>query len=479
MASNLETVLAKVLKRVNPSEKERREVLELAGILIERVKKASKEARVKARIRVEGSVAKDTWIRGEPDIDIFMQVPLSTPREAFGTTCLNIAKEATKGSVQVERFADHPYLEAVVNGIRVNVVPCYKAKLGEWVSATDRTPFHTDYVMPRLDERLRSEIRLLKRFMKGVGVYGAEIKVGGFSGYLCELLVLRYNSFVGVLKAAADLRETWLIDYEGYYKGRENELPRIFEEPLIMVDPVDKGRNVASAVREERLVEFMAASREFLKNPSFEFFYPSKTKTLSREQLLKEIKKRESTLVCVKFAQVKAVPDILWGQLYKTQRSLRKMLEQNDFHAIRDSAWSNETDLSVLVFEVEHGKLPSVKKHLGPPLWKKAECDNFLRKHAASTETISGPYIEGDRWVVEIRRKHTSIVELLRDKLKDGGRQVGVAELVSKAVKKSLEVKVNEQILSWYSSDSQFANFVTEYLKARPRWLVKTNAAKV
>ena len=185
MASNLVTVLTKVLTRVNPSEKERREVLELADILIERVKKASKEAGVKARVRVEGSVAKDTWIKGEPDIDIFMQLPLSTPREAFGTICLNIAKEATKGSVQVERFAEHPYLEAIVNGTRVNIVPCYKAKLGEWVSATDRTPFHTDYVMPRLDERLRSEIRLLKRFMKGIGVYGAEIKVGGFSGYLC------------------------------------------------------------------------------------------------------------------------------------------------------------------------------------------------------------------------------------------------------------------------------------------------------
>jgi tRNA nucleotidyltransferase (CCA-adding enzyme) len=479
MASNLETVLAKVLKKVNPSEKDEKKVLQLADNLVEKVKTAAKKNGVKARVRVEGSVAKDTWIRGEPDIDIFMQVPLSTPREAFETTCLNIAKEATEGSAQVERFAEHPYLEAIVNGTRVNIVPCYKAKLGEWVSATDRTPFHTDYVMPRLDERLRSEIRLLKRFMKGIGVYGAEIKVGGFSGYLCELLVLRYNSFVGVLKAATDLRETWLIDYEGYYKGRENELPKIFEEPLIVVDPVDKGRNVASAVRKARLIEFMAASREFLKNPSLEFFYPSKTKTLSKKQLLKEIKKRESTLVLVKFAQAKTVPDILWGQLYKTQRSLRKMLEQNDFHVIRDSAWSNEKDLSVLVFEVEHGKLPMVKKHLGPPLWKKAECGDFLRKHTASTETISGPYIEDDRWVVEIKRKHTNIVELLRDKLKDGGRQVGVAELISQAVKKTLEIKVNEQIMKVYSSDSEFAIFLTDYLKGRPRWFRRAHAVKV
>ena len=31
--------------------------------------------------------------------------------------------------------------------------------------------------------------------MQGIGVYGAEIKVGGFSGYLCELLVMKYGGF--------------------------------------------------------------------------------------------------------------------------------------------------------------------------------------------------------------------------------------------------------------------------------------------
>jgi len=477
--SKLEKVSATTLKRITPSRKERKEVLSLAQELVEKVNEAAEKLGVEAEVRVEGSVAKDTWLREEPDIDIFMRVPTSMPREAFGTVCLKIAKEATRGFKQVERFAEHPYLESFVNSTRVNIVPCYQVKPGEWVSATDRTPFHTDYVKPRLNEQLRGEIRLLKRFMKGVGVYGAEIKVGGFSGYLCELLTLKYNSFVGVLKSAADLRNAWLIDYEGYYKGRENELPRIFEEPLVVVDPVDKGRNAASAVRKERLIEFVAASRGFLKNPRLEFFYPRETKSFSTRQLLNEIKKRRSTLVFVKFGRVKAVPDVLWGQLYKTQRSLRKMLEQNDFHVIRDSAWSNEQDLNVLVFEVEHGMLPLVKKHLGPPIRKKAECENFLRKHVGSAATVSGPYIEEDRWVVEIKRKHNDIVALLSEKLREGGRQVGVAELISRVIDKSLQIMVNEQITKSYSSDSQLAKFVTEYLKAKPRWLNRTHAVKV
>jgi len=471
MTSTLERVSATVLKKVTPSLREKKKVLSLAENLVHRVKTAAKKARVDAEVRVEGSVAKDTWLREEPDIDIFMRVPISMPREAFGTVCLKIAKEATKGFKQVERFAEHPYLEAFVNSTRVNIVPCYQVKPGEWVSATDRTPFHTDYVKPRLNEQLRGEIRLLKRFMKGVGVYGAEIRVGGFSGYLCELLTLQYKSFVGALKSAADLRNAWLIDYQGYYKGREEELTKIFEEPLVVVDPVDKGRNAASAVRKERLIEFVAASREFLRKPSLEFFYPRETKALSARQLINEMEKRGSTLVFVKFGRVKAVSDVLWGQLYKTQRSLRRLLEQNDFHVIRDSAWSNEQNLNVLVFEVEHGKLPLVKKHLGPPIRKKTECEDFLRKHIGSSNTISGPYTEDDRWVVEIKRKHTDVVALLSEKLKDGGRQVGVAEFISQIVPKTLKILVNEDVLELYSVDVEFARFLTQHLEAKPGWL--------
>jgi len=479
MISALERVSATVLKKVTPSQSEKKKVLSLAANLVEQVKTAAKKARVDVEVRVEGSVAKDTWLREEPEIDIFMRLPISTRREAFGTVCLKIAKEATKGFRQVERFAEHPYLEAFVNSTRVNIVPCYRVKPGKWVSATDRTPFHTDYVKPRLNEPLRSEIRLLKRFMKGMGVYGAEIKVGGFSGYLCELLILNYNSFLEVLKAAADLRNAWLIDYESYYKGRENELPKIFEEPLAVVDPVDKGRNVASAVRKERLIELIAASRSLLQKPSLEFFYPRETKALTTKQLLNEIQKRRSTLVFIKFGRVKAVPDVLWGQLYKTQRSLRKMLEKNDFHVIRDSVWSNEQELNMLIYEVEHDKLPLVKKHLGPPIRKKTECENFLRKHMGSSGTVSGPYLEDGRWVVEIRRKHNDVVALLSEKLKDGGRQVGVADLISRTLAKNFKVMVNEQIVKSYLSDPQFAKFVTEYLKAEPRWLKTTHGVKV
>jgi tRNA nucleotidyltransferase (CCA-adding enzyme) len=307
--------------------------------------------------------------------------------------------------------------------------------------------------------------------MKGIGVYGAEIRVGGFSGYLCELLTLHHGSFTEFLRSIADWRENRIIDYEGHYKGREQKTRKIFEEPLVVVDPVDKGRNAAAAVRKERLDELIVASRAFLTKPHQEFFYPGATAAYTPEKLVQAITTRGSTIVFVKFGRVRAVPDILWGQLYKSQRALKKMLQQHDFNIIRNHIWSDERDLNILIFEAEQRFLPLIKKHMGPPTEKRKECDKFLRKHVGVANTISGPRIEGGRWVVETKRRYTDIVNLLDEKLKDGGRRVGVADLISQAVANTLDILVNEEITKLYSSNVEFAKFLTEYLEGKPRWL--------
>jgi tRNA nucleotidyltransferase (CCA-adding enzyme) len=470
LASSIEDVLAEVLKRVNPSESEQKKVQGLARKLTKKVKEAANEKGLKTDIRVEGSVAKNTWLRDCPEIDVFMQVPTTIPREAFGTVFLEIAKKATAGYKQIERFAEHPYLEAVMDDVYVNIVPCYNVKRSEWISATDRTPFHTDYIKPQLDEKMGEEVRLLKRFMKGIGVYGAEIKVGGFSGYLCELLVLNYGSFIKVLCAATNWSEGLVIDYEGQYNS-VNDVKKVFEEPFIMVDPVDKGRNVAAAVRVERLNEFIAASREFLKNPDMKYFYPPETKALEFTELINRINTRGSTIIFIKFEGEAPVPDILWGQLYKSKKALRKTIQHYKFTILRDDIWSNEKDLNILIYEVENRFLPKMKKHLGPPLKNIVDCEKFLRKHLVANSTVSGPRIDEGRWVAEVKRVYFDVAKLLKEKLEDGGRSLGVAELISEFIANSLEILINDEALKVYSGYPKFAKFLTEYLEGKPRWL--------
>jgi tRNA nucleotidyltransferase (CCA-adding enzyme) len=472
----LNAIHEEILKKITPTQADRAKIQALAKDLQQKVALACQEQGVKAAVRVEGSVAKDTWLREEPEIDVFMRLPATIPRRSLGEISLKIAREATRGAKQIERFAEHPYLEAFIGGVRLNIVPCYDAKPGEWLSATDRTPFHTDYVKKRLNDALRSEVRLLKKFLQGIKAYGAEIKTGGFSGYLCELLILHYKSFIETLRAFAKYTQRITVDIEGYYTGREKELKLLFLEPLVMIDPVDKARNVASAVQPQKLYTLVGAARAYLKNPSTKFFYPPKTGALIADALASELNNRGSSLIFLTLGKIDAVPDVLWGQLYKTQRALRKLAELNDFNVLRDAVWSNEKTLSVFAFELEQRELPSVKKHLGPPLKREKECENFLSKYARNDGVVSGPYIEDGRWVVELRRRFTDVVELLREKLQDGGRNIGVAELMSQAFREKLSVLVNSEAAEVYRSNRDFAEFLTGFLSGKPFWLKAAEA---
>jgi tRNA nucleotidyltransferase (CCA-adding enzyme) len=466
-----EDVCRIVLDKIVPDSAERERVTALAEAIRSKVDEAAREAGVLAEVRVDGSVAKDTWLSKDVDIDVFMRVPTTLSRRELGTVCLDIARNAAAGYRQVERFAEHPYLETWIKKTRVNIVPCYNVERGQWISATDRTPFHTEYVRTCLTDRLKNEVRLLKRFMKGIGVYSAEIKVKGFSGYLCELLALQYLSFLKVLTAAAT---SWskgvIIDLEEYYCGREDEPRKLFEAPVIIVDPVDKGRNAAAAVSKEKLSEFIAASNAFTKQPDLKFFCPPDTKPIKTKLLTRALKKRGNDLLFIKFGKVKAVPDILWGQLYKTQRSLKNLLKQNDFEVLRTSVWSDEKLNHILIFELESAVIPPFKKHLGPPVGSR-EAEKFLQKHLGSVNTISGPWIEEGRWAVYTRRRYDSAVRLFQESLADGGRNVGVADLIAESIRKSKAIMINEKILGYYTSKPDFTTFFTDYLLGRPKWL--------
>jgi tRNA nucleotidyltransferase (CCA-adding enzyme) len=470
---SFEEIRWEVLKRVKPSESDQKKVQALADRLTKKVEQAAKTKGVEAEVRIEGSVAKDTWLKDCPEIDVFMRVSESVPQEEFGTVLLDVAKEATKDYVQIERYAQHPYIEAVTkDGVYLNVVPCYKVKQGNLISATDRTPFHTDYVKAHLSEKMSEEVRLLKRFMRGINVYGAEIKVGGVSGYLCELLVLNFGSFLEVLRAAADWKEKTIIDTEKQYKQTKT-LKEKFVEPLIVIDPVDKQRNVAAAVRPEKLDEFIAASREFLKTPAMKFFYPPKLTALTRKELFESFHERGSCLVFIKFEGKTAVPDILWGQLYKSQKAIQKIIIQNDFMVFRDVVWSDEKSLNVFVFELQNCLIPNMKTQVGPPLSRKKESEKFLQKHLGSGLIVCGPRIEESRWVVDLKRDYSDAVDLLKNKLRDGGKREGVADIVAEAVK-SLQILVNDEIVPFYSSNPDFAGFLTQFLDGKPLWLSLT-----
>lgn len=467
--TSLQEILAVTASRIAPNKIERERVTLTAEAMRARVDQVARSRGLKARVRINGSVAKDTWLSGDADIDIFLQIPAELPRSALERDYLDVARDAA--GQYTERFAEHPYVEAYADGIRVNIVPCYDVKKGDWRSAADRTPHHTQYMASKLDDNLRREARLTKKFAKGIGVYGAETKTSGFSGMLCEILALHYHTFENLVLESASWKNGELIDVEGYYDDHRDEIADLFPASLIVIDPVDKGRNVAAAVAKKRMWSFVAASRSLTVRPRLEFFFPPSIDPLAVSSATEILRTRENDLLVVQFGPVDAVVDILWSQLYKTEKSLRNLFRTHGFIVLRSASWSNEKNTSAILVELERECLRSVFRHLGPPVWRRHESDSFLNKHAAAADTVTGPRIEDERWVVDKRRKYASAAQLLTDKMESGGRTIGVAARLAASCAKGFQILLNEQVMELYTRDRGFAQFLTDFLRGRPFWL--------
>lgn len=406
----MEKLLKEVLKKITPTEEEYEREKKIVEVIFREIKKFKLEP------VLVGSLAKRTDLRGDKDIDILIKFHKDVSREELEKKGLEIGKKIfTKLKAKYEiDYAEHPYVLGNYKGYNVEIVPCYDTKKPK--SAVDRTPFHTEYIQKKIKnkEALRKEIRLLKQFMKGIDVYGAEAKIQGFSGYLTELLVINYNSFINALKAATEWSSSQVLDPENLWEEDKESAKYFFSgAPFIVIDPVDKDRNVAAAVSKEKLSEFIVSAREFLKLPKIEFFFPKKKEVPKIKELKDSIKKRETKIIAILLKHKKINPNALYSQLRKTKSSIENFLEKYKFKILKSAEWSNEISLSTIIFEFEVFSLPRVEFWVGPPIYSQLkEQENFLKKY-------KNAYIEGDRWVVDRDRKIQKVEDLIKKILKE------------------------------------------------------------
>ena len=229
-----------ILNDIKPTNEEDSEVNRVSLKLMEYLQECISAESIDAEVFLVGSVSKGTYLRGKSDIDIFIAFPLDTDKQFLKENGLKLAHMCNDhfGGVAKHHFASHPYVTCDIEGFEVDIVPCYAINDGsELKSAVDRTILHTKYVKANLKDSQKDEVLLLKRFMDMTGTYGSEFKVGGFAGYLCELLIIKYGSFENTLKHAQHWQFGHVIDLEDY--GTAD----LFKDPLIVVDPTDKNRN--------------------------------------------------------------------------------------------------------------------------------------------------------------------------------------------------------------------------------------------
>ena len=452
-----------ILERIKPDPDESNEVKVLVEVLIRRLSLHLREKDIEASVEVHGSVIHDTWLKGDHDLDIFVVLPPTKSIEY-----LKVVLDEVKvflGEGWVEAYAEHPYIKIDISGLSVDFVPCFRVENGRLISSTDRTPLHTAFLAEKLNPEQRDEVRILKQFLRGIEVYGAEIKVGGFSGYLAELLIVTHGSFLDVLKAARNWRRGELISPTSFDdKGKHN-----FGEPLIIIDPVDHSRNAASAVSETSMWTFIAAARQFLENPDEKFFFPTR-KNVEKIDLIKLLKSRGmDTVFLVINDSNPDVSDILWGQLKKTEKTLKRQLQIGGFQVDRTFVWSDEKNKHVFVLELETVTLPCTEKKLGPPVALTADCENFIKEYVNKEITVAGPGVEGDRWWVIVMRPYRNVGDYLRNVLKDGGSTLGIPRKISEDIAKGFQLLINSEAESIL--EGEFQAKLYEFMIGRPMWL--------
>ncbi len=365
-----------------------------------------------------GSFAKGTWLKNSADIDIFVKFDSQIDFQTFENYGKEIGLNSLKNFSPYLKFADHPYVEAYVENIKINVVPCFDVKSGHWKSAADRSPFHTTYIINNLDDYKKKQVILLKRFLKSLNIYGAEISIKGFSGYVSEVLIIKFGSFLSTLNYFS----TFSIDKRIIVIDNSSinlEKLKKFNSFLIILDPIDNNRNLGAAISSLSAGLLIQYSRMFLNNPTNDYFNCYKNTYIDSST----IDLFSFNILIVEFKCSIRSPDIIWGQLQKFINSVSKSIELNGFKILKNTCYTDEIEHCVFGFLLESIQISKLQKRIGPDIFRKSDIEKFV----ASNSVSKLQWISSDTRINCILfRKFTDVREYLKFAFKNNPHLIGI-----------------------------------------------------
>ncbi len=420
---NIERLREKVLEQHYPEEEELEETQEKYQEIADFI-----EEEFGLETHFAGSSARGTAMKGDRDIDIFVLFPENIKRTELEDRGLDVGKAVFNefsGDFEIE-YAEHPYTKGEINGHEVEIVPCHDVSPDDIKSAVDRTPHHSRWLKENLTEEQRKDVVVLKVFLRSGCLYGSSLKVRGFSGYLCEVLVNHYGSFEELVESVSQWGEREVIDPEDHHGG---ELPEELEEKfesdrLVVIDPVDPERNVASVLSMKNYSEFIYRCWQFLENPGINFFEKQEP-DYTEFELKQEMEKRGDFLV-IRFETPEDVEDVVYPQMRKTLRRLEDELEKHDFR-IFESGFHAGDEKTRIFFELKR-ELPEIQEQKGPKVFHGHDhLEQFTSKY-------ENAYVKGDRLYAKTGREYTDAKDFLKDFLSGELEQKGIPGNVAEKI---------------------------------------------
>ncbi|MDE1868799.1 MAG: CCA tRNA nucleotidyltransferase [Candidatus Micrarchaeota archaeon] len=422
----LAKLLERVLNDVKPNPEEIKATTRSINEVVGKLKKVTPK---NVEILVAGSVARGTQIRGSSDVDIFLLFPRKMDEKEIEKKGLEIAKkiiDKKAGDTYSMNYAEHPYTKIKFSklALDVEIVPAYKIRdIKERSTAVDRTQLHNDFVISNLTSKQRDDVRILKTFLNSRHIYGAEARIEGFSGYLCELLIYHYKSFERLLAAFANLKLPLALDMTSlqpeFGKGSANvkKYSERFGKDFVVIDPVDENRNVAASVSDESLARLVLACRELIKNPNDKSFFGHGYSDIGARAKLSKLSKDLGTdMFVLHFKTDEIAEDIIWQQVKRLRLKLNDTLTHHGFCPTLSAQNMADNEAVIAFFVVKDLTIRSCITK-GPSVIMGEAAERFMKSHSNSLFfALSGDSIRSTE-----KPKFTTAEQLLRHALTPKG----------------------------------------------------------
>ncbi len=379
-------VLKEVLNEIKPDGG-----LEEVDLFLVKLNKLIKKSGIRAKAVVGGSISKDTFLKNDFDVDIFVKFDLKYSDDDLSKLLSKILK-----SLKVEKVHGSRDYYFYNDDFNYEIVPVLDIKkVGDAKNVTDMSPLHVKWVLKNSDAKLRDDIRLAKQFCKGIGVYGAESYIKGFSGHVLDILVIYYGGFLKLLKNSVKWVDKEIIDVNNYHKGKAlvNMNKSKLVSPLIVVDPILPGRNAAAALGYGKFNIFKKKAGEFLKKKNKDFFVVKRFDVDSFDGFV------------LKINALKGKEDVVGGKILKVYNFIMWGLKE---FKVSESGWNFE----YIWFKVKKDRIPKEYERVGPPIRLKDDVFKFKKKHKKT-------YVKKGTVCVIIKRKYYIMGDMIEFLIKD------------------------------------------------------------
>ena len=392
-------VINNILSDISPTKEDVLRLKDIQKQILSKIKIPN------AKAVVGGSGAKNTWLKDTHDIDIYVKFNYNKYSKKSDELSDILHKYLKKSFPRLLRIhGSRDYFQINFQGHTLEIVPILSITSAKQAkNITDFSIYHVNYInkQTKKSPKLANEIRLAKVFAKANKFYGAESYIKGVSGYVLEVLISKYGSFIKFIENASKWKVSTVI---GNKKDAEKLNWAKKLSPLIIIDPVQPDRNAAAALSKEQYNNIIRSSEKFLKSPSESLF---EQQPININNL-----KEKGNLTIIEVQPVKGKRDVSGA---KALKAFEFLIKHSSEYNVIDSIFDYNESLATFYIITKKKKILSEYKHYGPPTNNKQALIQFKKSNKLPIKTdkkLRKYYVIKKRKIHDIRNHIKELLQM-------------------------------------------------------------------